>query len=116
MVGIWGVSLGVPLILSTLLVKMLRVYHIFNLHGYEKPSIFLYSCALFVCTLILSRNCPLADSYEFLVYCEQCKSNTTKWMTSLAIYDSILSMFVVVVAIKTRKIRSLRYFDTKKVT
>ena len=134
MVGIWGVSLGVPLILSTLLVKMLIVYHIFNLHGYEKPSIFLYNCALFVYTLLIisPKVCililwsavdiyyqeivPYADSYEFLVYREQCKSNhTTKWMTSLAIYDSILSMFVVIVAIKTRKIRFLRYKDTKKV-
>ena len=134
MAGVWGVSLGVPLILATLLVKMLRVYHIFNLHGYEKPSIFLYNSALFIYTLLIisPKICililwsavdvyqqiltPYAISSEFLVYHEQCRAkHTIKWTASLAIYDSILSMSVVIVAIKTRKIRFVRYKDTKKV-
>ena len=134
MVRVSSVSLCVPLILATLLVKMLRVYHIFTIRGHEKPSKLWYNSALFIYTLLIiapkvsvlilwsavdvyrEENIPYAHSSESLTSHEQCRSkHSIVWMTLLALYDSILSVSVVTVAIKTRKIRYARYRDTKKV-
>ena len=113
---------------------MLRVYHIFTIRGHEKPSILWYNSALFIYTLLIiapkvsvlilwsavdvyrEENIPYAHSSESLTSHEQCRSkHSIVWMTLLALYDSILSVSVVTVAIKTRKIRYARYRDTKKV-
>ena len=134
MVRISDLSLCVPLVLATLLVKMLRVYHVFTLRGYEKPSIFWYNCALFlytlliiapkVCIVILWSSIDLyhrkiirfVDSSEFTVVKTQCRSEYTFiWMVLMAVYDIALSVAVVIVAVKTRKVRFARYKDTIKV-
>lgn len=138
MVRVSSLSLCVALILATLLVKMLRVYHIFTLRGYEKPSIFLYNSALFVYTMLIiapkvyivilwsvvdkyqqepaPRSFASTDSSESIVLRTVCKSNhTIIWTALLAVYDTILSLSVVTVAVKTRKIRFARFKDTKKV-
>ena len=134
MVRISGLSLCVPLVLATLLVKMLRVYHVFTLRGYEKPSVFLYNCALFVYTLLIiapkvcivilwssidlyhRKIIRFVDSSEFTVVKTQCRSEYTFiWMVLMAVYDISLSVAVVIVAVKTRKVRFTRYKDTKKV-
>ena len=128
MVGISIVSLCVPLILAILLVKMFRVYHIFTLHGYEKPSKFLYNSTLFVYTLLIiaPKVCVLIlwsviDMYKHevadsSVVDKHCRSkHTIIWTMLLAIYDTVLSVSVITVAVKTRKIRFARYKDTKKV-
>ena len=134
MLRISGLSLCIPLVLATVLVKMLRVYHVFRIRGYERPSIFLYNCALFVyalliitpkvCIVILwsavdiyrRKDIHIVDSSGFTVVQTQCHSNhTIVWSTLSAVYDVALSVAIVAVAYRTRKIRFARYKDTKKV-
>ena len=59
MILVWlsGLGVSIPLILATILVKMLRVYHIFSLRRVMKKSLYTSNCAYFVYTLlILSPN------------------------------------------------------------
>ena len=134
MVRIYGLSLCTPLILATALVKMLRVYRVFTLRGYEKPTVFLYNCALFIyilliiapkiCIVILwslidtyhRKDIHCVDSSGFTVIQTQCRSKyTLMWTIFLAVYDIALSVAVVTIAVRTRKVRFARYKDTKKV-
>ena len=134
MVRVSGLSLCLPLIQATVLVKMLRIYRVFTLHGYEKPSIFLYNCALFVYTLLIiapkvcvvilwssidtyhRKDFSFVDSSGFTIVQTKCSSNYTfMWTMFLVVYDVILSVAVVTIAIRTRKVRFARFKDTKKV-
>jgi uncharacterized protein with PQ loop repeat len=129
-----GLSLCLPLILATVLVKILRVYRVFSLRRYKNPSIFLYNCALFVYTLLIiapkvfviilwisidtyrRKDFNFTDSSGFSVVQRQCSSkHTLVWTMSLAVYDIALSVAVVTIAIKTRRVRFARFKDTKKV-
>ena len=134
MVRVSGLSLCLPLILATVLVKMLRVHHVFTLQGIKKPSIFLYNCALFIYTLLIiaPKVCVVilwssidtyrridfnfVDSSGFTIAQTQCSSNYILiWTTLLIVYDIALSVAVVMIAIRTRKVRFARFKDTKKV-
>lgn len=129
-----GLGLCLPLILATVLVKMLRVYRVFTLHGYERPSIFFYNCALFVYTLLIiapkvcvfilwssidtyrRKDFSFIDSSGLLIAQRQCSSkHTLVWTMLFAVYDIALSVAVVSIAIKTRRVRFARFKDTKKV-
>ena len=129
-----GLSICVTLILATVLVKMLRVYRVFTLHGYERPSIFLYNCALFVYALLIivpkicifilwssidtyrRKDFNFIDSSGLSVVRRQCSSkHTLVWTMLFVVYDIALSVAVVSIAIKTRRVRFARFKDTKKV-
>ena len=129
-----GLSICVTLILATVLVKMLRVYRVFTLHGYERPSIFLYNCALLVYALLIivpkicifilwssidtyrRKDFNFIDSSGLLVVRRQCSSkHTLVWTMLFAVYDIALSVAIVLIAIKTRRVRFARFKDTKKV-
>ena len=129
-----GLSICVTLILATVLVKMLRVYRVFTLHGYERPSIFLYNCALFIYTLLIivpkvlililwssidtyrRKDFNFIDSSGFSVVRRQCSSkHTLVWTMLFVVYDIALSVAVVSIAIKTRRVRFAQFKDTKKV-
>ena len=135
MVHVWlsGVGLSLPLILATILVKMLRVYRIFTLQKVLKPRVYTSTYAHFVYVLlILSPTIlllslwtiidPYRNQLEYIehinvttVY-ERCtNNNTTLWSASLLIYTVLLSFVVIAVAIKSRKIRLAQFKDTKKV-
>ena len=135
MVLVWLSVLGtsLPLILTTLLVKMLRTYRIFSLHKRVKPKVHTSECAHFLYTvIILSPNVAvliiwtLLDPHYtentyvehpgFVIIEQRCKSDFGfVWFLLLMIYYSLLSMAVVIVAIKSRKIRLAQFKDTKKV-
>ena len=129
-----GIGISVPLILSTLLIKMLRVYYIFTRTKRVKPGIFTSNCALLLyAVLLIVPNVivlsiwPIVDLFrDELEYHDyngfgvtlryQCKSDHQFVFFGLLLaYFLLLSSAVVIVAIKTRKIRLVRFKDTKKV-
>ena len=127
--NISGVS--VPLILATLLVKMLRVYHIFTLYG--KIGKMCSDTALLTYVLLLMSPCTLVlifwsavDPYtaETVIkerpgYTEveqRCFSkHLLIWIGLLIVNLKALVVAILVVAVKTRKIRQTHFKDTKKV-
>ena len=127
--SITGVSL--PLILATLMVKMLRVFHIFNLYG--KISKMCSNSALLVYVFLLISPCVLilifwtaVDPYtartiamEHFTFTEIEQRCTCKylllWIGLLLINILILITVLLIVAVKTRKIRQAHFKDTKKV-
>ena len=127
--SITGVSL--PLILATLMVKMLRVFHIFNLYG--KISKMCSNSALLVYVFLLISPCVLilifwtiVDPYtartiamEHFTFTEVEQRCTCKylllWIGLLIINILILITVLLIVAVKTRKIRQAHFKDTKKV-
>ena len=135
MVLVWlsGFGISMPLILTTLLVKMLRVYRIFTLHKRVKPKAHTSECAHFLYTVaILSPNIvilifwTLIDPHYtentyiehpgFIIIEQRCKSDYAFiWFLLLVVYLLILSIAIVTVAIISRKIRLAQFKDTKKV-
>ena len=136
MILIWmsGIGLSMPLILATILLKMLRVYRIFTAYKILKKSAHLSDFALLVYTiLILSPNIILLILWtaidpeyivekfiehpgyiENVIICHPSKYELT-WYVLALVYLFLLSVAVVVVAIKSRNIRLARFKDTKKV-
>lgn len=136
MVHVWlgGTGLSIPLILATILVKMLRVYRIFTAFKILKQSAHLSDFALLIYTLlILLPNIVLlvlwtaidpryrVDNFiERPGYIENeitCHSSSYefKWFALGFVYLFLLSIAVIVVAIKSRNIRLALFKDTKKV-
>ncbi len=127
--SITGISL--PLILATLLVKMLRVFHIFSLYG--KISKMCSNSALLVHVILLISPCVLlliiwtvVDPYTartistehstFTDVEQRCTCNYLLiWIGLLIINILILIAVLLIVAVKTRKIRQAHFKDTKKV-
>jgi hypothetical protein len=136
MIHIWlsGIGLSIPLILATILVKMLRVYRIFTAFKILKQSAHLSDFALLVYTLlILSPNIILlilwtaidpryrVDQFiehpgyiENVIICRHSNYELT-WYALAFVYLFLLSAAVVIVAIKSRNIRLALFKDTKKV-
>ena len=136
MVHVWlsGVGLSSPLILAIILLKMLRVYRIFTAYKILKQSTHLSDFALLVYTIIiLSPNIILlilwtaidaryrVDNFiehpgyiENVIICHPSNYDST-WFALAFIYLFLLSVAVVIVAIKSRNIRLARFKDTKKV-
>lgn len=133
-IRVWLNALGLPiaLILSTLLVKLLRVYRIFNRYSKMGKHSFRNLTLAGMALLLTSPNAVIcllwstADPYMSEVslsvvaaqpiLTEHCVStNAIQWLVGLMIYDSVLSVVLVVLAILTRKIRYKDFKDTKKV-
>ena len=135
MVHVWlsGIGLSMPIILATLLIKMLRVYYIFSLQTIMKRRVYTSNCAHFIYTILaISPQIAILmlwttfDTYHndmryvehpgFITIEERCVSNYLNiWSILLLSFVILLSVAVVVVAIKSRKIRLKRFKDTKKV-
>ena len=129
-----GVGLSMQMILATILVKMLRVYHIFSLRKIMKPRLYTSNFAHFLYTaLVLSPNVAILilwttidpyhrdDTYvrqsDFTVtIIEDCQCTYPNvWFALLFVCSFLLAFAVVVVAFKSRKIRLAQFKDTKKV-
>ena len=136
MVSVWlnGLGLSLPIISATVLVKMLRVYHIFTLQRRMKPNMCTNYIAPIIYTLIILSPCAMLltlwtiiDPFSLVVtYVEHpgfiavsnaCSLSTyaTLWYVLMLSYQISLSFAVVFIAIKTRKLRLARFKDTKKV-
>ena len=132
---VWIHGLGYPnaLILSTLLVRLLRVYRIFNCYGklskYTSGNIAMAVYTLLITSpnglicLVWSTSdhylseviFPVRGGYVFVI--EQCRSNhTIQWLLGLLIYFLVISLFLVVVGILTRNVKHKNFKDTKKVS
>ena len=130
-----GLGISIPLILATLLVKMLRIYYIFTRHSrikfeFSKSD---YALALYTVLIMLPNVIvlvvwlivdPFYDDLRKTEYPEfrlvankyHCKSDhQVVWFGVLVLFFIVLSAAVIIVAIKTRKIRKKHFKDTKKV-
>ena len=120
---VWLNALGFPiaLILSTLLVKLLRVYRIFNCYSKMNrnscKSLTLAGLALLITSpnavvcLIWSTADPYRSTVSLsveagqLVLAEQCVSTyAIQWLVGLLIYNTVLSIILVILAIFDSKI------------
>ena len=142
-IRIWLNGLAIPtnLAISTLIVKMIRVYRIFKMRIFKKPSsirgckchydslLFLQIFLFMIPNLVILILWSTVDTYEIkIIYyyrdaasgevlaVEQCDSDyLLVWLILLLLYLVILMVSLVVVAVKTRKIRYKNFKDTKKV-
>ena len=127
--GATGVSL--TLILATLLVKTLRVYHIFNHFGkvgkmYSDIALLFYVLLLISPNIIIHTIWSIVDPYsadtiitEYPSYTEveqRCYSKQILlWFCILYLNIEGLAVILIIVAVKTRKIHRENFKDTKKV-
>ncbi len=133
---IWASSIGIELILSTLFLKLLRIYHIFHEKQmtemskyWEDKYLVIYAlliCAGEVLLLILWNSIDPICSESYLEYVPvgtdlpyyrtttHCVTSVL-WSTITVLYSGVLLFMVVVLAIETRHIKNDPYKDTKKV-
>ena len=128
-----GLGISSALILATALVKILRIYHIFNKSSAKRLSkrcsdsylavyvVLLISPLLFVHTLWTIVD-PYLGYLEVSVQLniiqiqKQCTSNySLLWYAMLIVYMSIIFVILLIVAIKMRKIQKSHFKDTKKI-
>ena len=130
-----GLGISIPLILATLLVKMLRIHYIFTRTSRIKFRSATSDCALaiyallmlvpnvivLVCWVVVD---PFFDDLRNTAYPEfnaavdkyHCRSShQIVWFGLLLVFYIALSIAVIVVAVKTRKVRLKHFKDTKKV-
>lgn len=130
---LWSGSTGISLtlILATLLVKMLRVYHIFNHFGkvgkmYSDIALLLYVLLLISPNITIHLIWSIIDRYsadtismEYPGYTEveqRCYSKQLLlWFCILYLNIEGLALVLIIVAVKTRKIHRENFKDTKKV-
>ena len=127
-----GSGISLPLMLATLLVKMLRVYHIFNYvtlgvaRYCSDLALIVYIILILAPAIIVNLVWLLADPYHALVehktrkgYIELSKDCNSKyesiWSGVLSAYLLLLTLASAIVAIMTRKVRLQHFKDTKKV-
>ena len=127
-----GTGISMPLMLATLLVKLLRVYHIFN-HitlrvGYYSSDLALtiYILIILAPNVIVNLIWVFVDQYHaviefkarkgYIQLSKDCSSNYANvWLGVLCAYLLLLALASAVVAIRTRKVRMEHFKDTKKV-
>ena len=127
-----AIGISLPLMLATLLVKMLRVYHIFNCvtlrigHYCSDLALMIYILLILVPNIIVNLVWLFTDQYHAVIeyntrkgYTELSKDCGSKyesiWSGVLSIYLLLLALASAVVAIMTRKVRLQHFKDTKKV-
>ena len=135
-IHIWCWSIGLCLILGTNLVKLARIYQIFN-NYLTDCGFLLTNSALFVYALLLGvypaiillvwsiydileyrqdRFFDLADNppqVEFIVDCN-CRYYAA-WLTAIYLYFAFMFLMLIIFAVRTRNIKINRFKDTKKV-
>ena len=127
-VRLWVSNTGIYFIEVTLLVKLLRVYHIFFRYktkaiGRKCSDIFLACYVLIILSpsIIIHTLWSLLDSYGFILVqtpmqtYKSCGPIKPVWSILLAVYGNTISIALVSVAIKTRKIRHKQFKDSRKV-
>ena len=132
---IWlsAAGLSLPLITTTLLIKMLRVYHIFTTLKLLKQSIKCkdYTLVVYIVLILLplitllTLRSVIHPSYKVEIFIEHpgfieieqsCDGEYSFiWYTFTEVYGCILSAVTVIVAVKSRKIRYAHFKDTKSV-
>ena len=119
-----------PLIFATLLVKMLRIYHIFN-HFQKLGRISSDFSMLFFILLVLTPHIlvlilfTFSDSYHWEVQTtfkvgyisvfSDCIGDISPYFTALSVWLLVMILAISVVAFKTRKVRIKHFRDAKNV-
>jgi len=132
---LWGGSLGMNLVLSTLLVRMLRIYHIFNYFGkvgkiWSDRTLLATAAIIVGADILLLLVWALTDTYQIRDYevyqpnaepphyevMQFCSCNYLQiWLAVILGEIGVLLLCVFLLAIMTRKIRLRNFKDTKKV-
>ena len=131
--------IGLDFILATLLLRMLRIQHIFQATQMTMMSDYwmdkyLLVYALIVCTgklillIIWNSIDPIHSVFDRIYIPEssgklphyvttmKCTSDSSRiWLVITTLYSGVLLLFVVILAIMTRHIKNDMYKDTKKV-
>ena len=127
-----AIGISLALMISTLLVKMLRVYHIFNcvtirIGRYcSDLALMIYILFILVPNITVNLVWLFIDQYHAVIeyktrkgYLEVSKDCSSKyesiWSGVLSVYLLLLALASAVVAIMTRKVRLQHFKDTKKV-
>ena len=132
---VWLSDLGLPLslIYAILLVKMLRVYHIFTTFKVLKQSAKCKDYALLVYTVLIllpqiavlilwsaispTRRMDNITEYPGFIEIEGTCDHDNDWQSLFTIaYQLLLEAIIIFVIIKSRKIRRAHFNDTMKVT
>ncbi len=127
-VRLWLSNTGIYFIEVTLLVKLLRVYRIFFRYkakpiGRKFSDIFLACYVLIILSpsIIIHVLWSLLDSYGFILVqtpiqsYKSCGPVKPIWSILLIVYGNFITIALVTVAIKTRKIRHKQFKDSRKV-
>ena len=132
---LWGGSLGMNLVLSTLLVRMLRIYHIFNYFGkvgkiWSDRALLAIAAIIVGADVLLLLVWALTDTYQIQDYevyepdaeppyyevMQFCSCNYLQiWLAVILGEIGVLLLCVFLLAVMTRKIRLQNFKDTKKV-
>ena len=132
-----GLGIPVPMIVATLLIKLIRIYYIFNKFASTGPApVGKQWSDMFLALLVLAAISPnililiiwtASDTYtiklhysmqnqEYIEVDKQCDSDHLLiWIACWIAYLMFLLIALAVVAFKTRKVRLRHYKDTKKV-
>ena len=131
-VRLWLSNIGIYFIEVTLLVKILRVYHIFFKYkakpiGKNCSDVFLacYVLILLLPSVLIHVLWSLLDGYgsvlmqtvrqSYIEVEKSCGPIKPLWYILLTVYGYSISIALVTVAIKTRKIRHKHFKDSRKV-
>ena len=126
-----GLGISIALIIAAVLVKLARVYHIFNRvtakpMGKQSSDIVLagYVLLILLPMIIILMSWMIADRFKITYQPssqigftqKQCLSNhLIVWLPLLVLYVVLLFLVLATVAIRTRKIHQKNFKDTKKV-
>ena len=131
------VSLGVDLLITTLLAKVLRIWRIFTLHGrtgkvWTDPSLLGFIGIVIAMKVVILAIWTIADpftltdkkklvhmdgfgsTYEIVQRCES--EYYFIWLVLVYGYSAIIGLVLIGASLKTRKIKQENFKDTKKIT
>ena len=131
------ISLGIDLLIATLLAKVLRIWKIFTLHGrtgivWTDSSLLGFIGFVIAVKIVLLAIWTIADPYtktgkEKLVHedgfrltyeiVHQCESKYSfVWLLVVHGYSTVIGLVLIGASLKTRKIKQENFKDTKKIT
>ena len=135
-IDMYFVSVGVDLLFTTLLAKVLRIWRIFTFHEktgkqWKDPSLLGFIGIVIGVKIVLLAIWTLVDPYtrtfdKILVHenvtdkvykvKQQCESEYySLWLVLIYGYSAIIGLILVGASIKTRKIKQENFKDTKKI-
>ena len=135
--NIYFTGIGLDIVLSTVIAKTLRIYHIFNKFGDVDPPQICYDQGLFFLILIIVSvkivllilwTCldvnHLIDKEQYISHSvppyflvtEECQSNHLGiWLALYFGYSAVLMFIMVLLAVLTRKVKQHHFKDSKQI-
>ena len=136
-INTYFVSLGIDLLFTTLLAKVLRIWRIFTLHGrtgkvWTDPSLLGFIGIVIAVKIVLLAIWTIVDPYtltdkEKIIYVDgiaskyeivqQCESEYYFiWFVVVFGYSAVIGLVLIGASWKTRKVKQENFKDTKKIT